>query len=104
MNAWQEESCNRLYLPAETFDQFHPDTSSIYSPPTIDDKRTDNGPKAIDRNNGANEPHDGTEGTLATMIYGAPPVQQRQDGLYQDFATPVQIPLEGTASSMINPK
>jgi hypothetical protein len=50
---------------------------------------------AIDGRNIANECHDATENTLATMNYGVLPFQQ-QVGLYQDVAAPVQIPTTST--------
>jgi hypothetical protein len=50
---------------------------------------------AIDSSNIANEYHDATEDTLATMNYGVLPFQQ-QVGLYQDVAAPVQVPTTST--------
>jgi hypothetical protein len=50
---------------------------------------------AIDSRNIANECHDATEDTVATMNYGVLPVQQ-QVGLYQDVPAAVQIPTTAT--------
>jgi hypothetical protein len=70
----------------------------MYSPPTIDDKRTENEPRAVERNNGANEFHGATEGTLATMTYGTLP-DQLQAELNQN-STAVEILLERTTPTV----
>jgi hypothetical protein len=56
---------------------------------------------AIDGRNIANECHDATENTLATMNYGILPVQQLV-GLYQGAS--VQIPLEGMTPTSLDRK
>jgi hypothetical protein len=90
-----------LYTPIETFDQLGHDPSSAGLQPT--NERTEHEKLAVDRNNIANELHGATEDYSATMIYDAPPIQQ-QDRLYQDPAAPVQIPLDGTTSSIVRRK